>query len=77
LDAFGAPSFSRMSAAAARLAYLQSYAFIEYLERRHGERSLRDLCRELVRTGDLPRTLRRVFRADLASLEAGFFADLP
>jgi hypothetical protein len=76
-DALGAPSFSRMSPPAARLAYLQSYGFIEYLERRHGERSLRDLCAELVRTKNLDRTFRRVFRADLASLEAGFFADLP
>jgi len=76
-QALAAPSFSRMSPSAARLAYLQSYGFIEYLVRRHGERSVRDLCLELVRTGNLERTLRRVFRKDLAALEAGFFADLP
>jgi len=72
----GVPSFGQMSPAAAQLAYLQSYGLMEYLGRRHGERALREFCVELVRTGDLRRTLRRVFRADLATLEAGFFTDL-
>jgi len=75
-EALGIPSFGRMSQDAARLAYLQSYGLIEYLGRRHGERALREFCVELVRTGDLRRTLRRIFRADLDSLEAGFLSDL-
>jgi len=49
---------------------------MEYLARRHGERALREFCVELVRTGDLVRTLRRVYRADLSTLEAGFISDL-
>jgi len=49
---------------------------MEFLARRYGERSLREFCVELVRTGDLRRTLRRVFRSDLQGLEAGFIADL-
>jgi len=65
-----------MSPDAARLAYLQSYGLMEYLGRRHGERSLRELCVELVRTGDLRRTLKRVYRADLGALEAGFVSEL-
>ncbi|MBW2399421.1 MAG: hypothetical protein JRG80_09125 [Deltaproteobacteria bacterium] len=76
IDALGMPSFSRMSGDAARLAYVQSYALMEFLARRYGERSLREFCVELVRTGDLRRTLRRVFRSDLQGLEAGFIADL-
>ena len=65
-----------MSPDAARLAYLQSYGLMEYLVRRHGERALREFCVELVRTGDLRRTLQRVYRADLGTLEAGFVSDL-
>jgi len=72
----GAASFARMSSGTARLAYLESYGLMEYLGRTRGERAIRDLCVELLRTGDLSRTLRRVFRADLASLEAGFFSEL-
>jgi hypothetical protein len=75
-EALGVPSFGRMSPGAARLAYLQSYGLMEYLARRHGERALREFCVELVRTGDLRRTLRRVYRADLSTLEAGFVSDL-
>jgi hypothetical protein len=75
-EALSAPSFGRMSPDAARLAYLQSYGLMEYLVRRHGERALREFCVELVRTGDLHRTLRRVYRADLGKLEAGFVSDL-
>jgi hypothetical protein len=75
-EALGVASFGHMSPAAAQLAYLQSYGLMEYLGRRHGERSLRELCVELVRTGDLRRTLQRVYRADLGALEAGFVSDL-
>jgi len=75
-DALGMPSFSRMSGGAAGLAYLQSYALMEFLVRRHGERSLREFCEELVRTGDVDRTLRRTFRGNLSALEAAFVADL-
>ena len=75
-EALSVPSFGRMSPGAARLAYLQSYGLMEYLGRRHGERALREFCVELVRTGDLRRTLRRVYRADLSTLEAGFLSDL-
>jgi hypothetical protein len=75
-EALAVPSFGHMSPEPARLAYLQSYGMMEYLGRRHGERSLRELCIELVRTGDLRQTLRRVYRAHLADLEAGFVSDL-
>jgi hypothetical protein len=76
LAALEAPSFARMAGGTAQLAYLQSYGFVEHLAHRHGERSLRDFCLELVRTGDLDRTLARVYRADLQRLFADFAADL-
>jgi hypothetical protein len=75
-ESLGVPSFAHMSPGAAQLAYLQSYGLMEYLGRRHGERALREFCVEMVRTGDLHRTLRRVYRADLSTLEAGFISDL-
>jgi hypothetical protein len=76
LASLSSPSFVRMSHAGARLAYLQSYAFIDYLVRRHGERALRDFSRELVRTGNFDRSLRKTFGDALAGLEAGFFDEL-
>jgi hypothetical protein len=72
----GGASFVRFSPGAAQLAYIQSYGLMEHLGRRHGERALRDFVTELVRTGDLTRTLRRVFRSDLGVLQAAFFAEL-
>ncbi len=70
------PSFVHMGQGGASLAYLQSYAFIEFLARRYGEDSVRELSAELVRTRDLHRTLQRVFRSDLSGLERAFVADL-
>ena len=69
-------SFARLGPDSARLAYLQSYAMVEFLVRRYGERSLRDFCRDLVHRRDLDRALRRAYRADLAELEARFVAEL-
>jgi len=74
--ALEAPSFVGMARATAQLAYLQSYGVMEYLARRHGERSLREFCLELLRTGDIDRTLTRVYRIDRPGLAAGFAADL-
>jgi len=57
---------------AAQLAYLQSYAFIDYLVRERGAKRLRDLCRRVSRTGDLSDSLRRIYRGELPRLEADF-----
>ena len=75
LAQLSAPSFGGFGPGEARLAYLQSYAFVDFLARHHGERRLRDLCRELVRTGQLERVVRRIYRADLARLETRFVAE--
>ena len=75
-SALAAPSFAGLGPEAAQLAYLQSYAFFEHLARRYEERSLRRLCAELLRTGNLERSFSRTFRRDLAKLEEHFAAEL-
>jgi hypothetical protein len=76
LAQLSAPSFSGMTGEAAGLAYLQSYGMLEYLTRLSGERALRELVVELVRTRNLARAFQRAFRASLAEAEAGFLAEL-
>jgi hypothetical protein len=49
---------------------------IEFLAHQKGERSLRDLCDGLIRTRNLDRTLRRIYKAKLNELEARFLAEL-
>lgn len=68
-------SFVRMAGAAARLAYLQSYGFIEYLARRHGDDSVRRLCQTLLRKRSLERAFKLTYRAELADLEERFVSD--
>jgi len=63
-------SFGHLGPDGAGVAYLQSYAFIDYLEQAAGEHRLREWVRDFVRTGDLDRVTRRIYRADLAELEA-------
>jgi hypothetical protein len=72
LSELGRTSFVHLHPEAVSLAYLESYALIEHLARRHGEESLRRLCRQLLRSRSLERTLERVYGADLDELEAGF-----
>lgn len=76
LAQLSSPSFVGMGPGAAQLAYLQSYAFIEFLARSYGEGSVRELSAEVMRTRDLHRALRRGFRADLGDLERRFLDDL-
>ncbi len=63
-------SFGHLGPDGAGIAYLQSYAFIDYLASLKGERRLREWVRDFVRTGDLDRVTRRIYRDDLADLEA-------
>ena len=60
----------------AQIAYLQSYAIVDWLARTWGERSLRRFYREIIRSRDLARSLKRVYRLDLRELEKRFFAQL-
>ena len=75
-EALATPSFGHLGPQAARIAYLQSYALIDYLARSRGERALRDFCDELIRTRNLARTVQRVFKKDFAELQARFFDEL-
>lgn len=76
LSELSTPSLGHLPPAAARVAYLQSYAFVEFLVRRHGERRLRDLVDSYLRTRHLDRAVKRSYRADLARLEERFREDL-
>jgi hypothetical protein len=76
LSSLVSPGFGRLDSARASVAYLRSYAAIDYLAARHGERSLKAFCDQLIRTRDLDRALRRAFRTDLARLEAELAREL-
>ncbi len=63
------PSFGSLDSGRAARAYLESQAFVAGLVRRHGERSLLEFWRVLLRTGRLERALERAFGSDLAEIE--------
>lgn len=67
-------SFAPMGPNAAQLAYLQSYAFIDYLTHEFGERSLRRLCATLLRKRNLDRAFELTYRHDLRELETRFIS---
>jgi hypothetical protein len=76
LDSLNGVSFSHLPGETASLAYLESYAVVEYLLRRHGDAKLRRLCEELIRSRSLSRALDRTYRLNLAELQAGLTAEL-
>jgi len=63
------PSFAGLPPEAVGLAYLQSYASIDLLVRRRGERGLESFLDTMLRLRDPDRALRRVYRMDLAGLQ--------
>jgi hypothetical protein len=70
------PSFSGVPPGSVGLAYLQSYASIDLLVRRRGERSLESFLHTLLRLRDSDRALRRVYRMDLAGIQQALRAEL-
>lgn len=76
LDQLSGASFAGLDSSAANIAYLQSYAFIEFLARRHGEDRLERLCENVARTRDPAKAVVRTFRDSLAELEAAMLAEL-
>lgn len=76
LSSLVAPSFAHLSGAAVELAYLESYALLEYLVQRDDMERLRDLCRRVARTRDPELALVRVYRANLGELEAELLGQL-
>jgi hypothetical protein len=76
LQHLGTRSFSHLGGKSASLAYLESYAVVEHLVRRHGMRKLRDFCRQLVKTRSVSRALDRTYRTSLSKLEGALLAEL-
>jgi hypothetical protein len=76
LRALSAPSFVGMNAQQAPLAYLYSRGLVDHVARRKGERELRRVCREVVRTGDVVRSFQRVTRATPDEHDAAFRREL-
>lgn len=68
----GRPSLAGFAPQAASYAYLQSYAFVDFLAGRHEDPGLQRFWSELARSGNFDRAGRRVFRSDLAKLESAF-----
>jgi hypothetical protein len=76
LATLSAPSFAGFGSRAAQIAYLQSYALIDHLARRGGERKLAQWLAELMRSRHLGRALRRVYRIDADELDAALRREL-
>jgi hypothetical protein len=76
LAALDGRGFGGLDADRASVAYLASYATIEHLVRKGGQRSLERLCDLVVRTGDVGRALERVYRRSLAEIERDLLAEL-
>lgn len=70
LQSLNVPAFGGMGPRGASIAYLQSYALIDLLVRRHGgERALARFYAELIRSRNLDRALERTYRMDSGDLE--------
>jgi len=70
------PTFAGLSPGSVGLAYLQSYASIDLLVRRAGERGLESFLHTLLRLRDPDRALRRVYRMDFAEIEGALRKEL-
>ena len=76
LSALSEPAFGGLAPSSAGLAYLESYAFIDFLARRDGEGALVELWQAVLRAGSVERGVRRVFHRELGELEQAFRASL-
>ena len=76
LRELSSPGFSRLSAEEAGLAYLEAYAMIRHVVDHYGKRKLSAVLRDLLRSGDLDRSLKRNLSRKLDELEAALIAEL-
>ena len=76
LSALSTPSFSHLGGHEASLAYLESYAMIAHLVRRHGDRDLRALVKRIGRTRNAALALKRIYKRSLPELEADLLKEL-
>jgi len=72
LSALLDPSFGGLNANDAARAYVTSTAFVAFLVRQGGDVGLRELCRTLLRTGNLDRAFERAYGRSLAELDEEF-----
>jgi len=72
LAQMSAPSLGGFGPNAAAVAYLEAYAFIDFLVRTHGERDLVRFWSAVIRSRSLERATNRVYGKDLAGLEEAF-----
>lgn len=70
LDQLNSLSLVHLAGDDATIAYLESYALVEYMIRKHGMRELRDLIESMAKTRNPTRALRRRYKATLPELEA-------
>jgi hypothetical protein len=65
-----------MGADSASLAYLESYATIDHLVRRHGMRDMKALFERLVKSRNVDAALRRTYKKTLPEIETDLRAEL-
>ena len=68
LQRISTPTFAGLTSDEAGLAYLQSYAMVEYLLHKGGKNRMRSFMRRYLRGGNMNRLLEREFRMDLEEL---------
>ncbi len=76
LAKLGSLSFADLEAESAELAYLESYAAVDFLVRHKGRDSLGRLLDRIIRTGNVDRALERIYRLDTAELEQKLLLEL-
>ena len=76
LQSLSTPNFAHLGGGSASLAYLESYATIEYLVRKHGMRKMRSMCENLVKTRSAPRALDRTYRKSLSEIEEELLTEI-
>ena len=76
LRALSQPSFTHLGSESAALAYLESYAVIEHLVRRHGLRDLRSLVERTIKMRNVDRALDRTYKRTLDEIEAELLDEL-
>ena len=68
-DQLTAPSFASLGPNGASAAYLQSHSFVDFLATQYGDRRIREMIRDVLRSGDIERSFRRRFRSGVGELE--------
>ena len=75
LEHLSGPNLVGFGPDAARLGYLQSYAMVEHIARVYGEDTLREVCRDVVRSRNVERSLVRSLRRNAFELAGDLRAE--